>query len=107
MVAAKHLLIMETPGKRRHGNVQGSRGRLAGLIAAVVLSLTLAGGVVGYERLMPPAIEQAPSTFQLSPAASERELNLILEQNALPEITIDNAIPGLLPGPAKFHGEDH
>ena len=105
MVTAKHRLVLETTGTRRGGNDRGIKGRIVGLTAALALGISLVGGIVGYERLASPAAAPAQPTYQLGPVARERELNLILEQNALPESPPANAVPGMLPGPAKSHGE--
>jgi hypothetical protein len=104
----KHILMMETTGKAQAGSGKGGKRRTAGLIATVALGLSLlTGGIISQLRNEAPASPQVQPALELSVAASERERNLILEQNILHEITPTDAGSGMLPGPAKFHGDDH
>ena len=108
MATTTQIPAMATTGQAQRGNDQGSTGRLVGLIAAVALGLSLlTGGIIGQLRDATPAAPHVQAAEQVSAAASERELNLVLEQNALPEITTATAMPDMLPVPANFFGEDH
>src|SRR4051812_22635049 len=76
---------------------KGYKGRMAGLVATAALGLSLLTGVVlGQVRHeTPPAAPPTTPVAQPNPAARAYALNLLLEQNALPELTGSIKVDGL------------